>query len=170
MQTLATMLRSKMGLAVCGVILVGGLGGILGASSVARPSVQANNGGITNTNTGTATDTTGSATQGPGGSALPTDTVTVPTNTTGGGGGVIGTGQTIDLHGAIGTIDTAENTFILKVGGTSVTVEVSGQTSFQGASTSFQGLRTGWVAEVKGRAQSDGTFQAFVVNSDIGNA
>jgi uncharacterized protein DUF5666 len=166
MQTLATMLRSKVGLAVCGVILVGGLGGILGASSVARPSVQSNNGGITNTNTGTATDTTGSATQGPGGSASPTDTVTVPTNTT--GGGVIGTGQTIDLHGAIGTIDTAANTFILKVGGTPVTVDVSGQTSFQGASTSFQGLRTGWVAEVKGRAQSDGTFQAFVVNSDTG--
>lgn len=168
MKTLATMLRSRVGIAVCGVILVGGLGGFLGASSVPRPSVRANNGGIinTNTNTGTATDTTGSATQGPGGSASPTNATTLPTNTTG-GGGVIGTGQTIDLHGSIATIDTAANTFILTVNGTAVTVVVSGQTSFQGASTTFQGLRTGWLAEVKGRAQSDGTFQAFVVNSNI---
>jgi hypothetical protein len=77
-------------------------------------------------------------------------------------------GQTVDLHGTITTINTAAGSFFLQVNGPPVYVVTNGQTSFQGSSSSLQGLQSGWRAEVKGQTQGDGTFLAFVVDSDSG--
>ncbi|HKT39409.1 MAG TPA: DUF5666 domain-containing protein [Ktedonobacterales bacterium] len=174
MQALTALLRSKVGIAIVGVILIGGIGAYIGAASILHPDgltggYFANNdptapaASVAGTVTSSSSDGAGDHTATP----LPTDTpanapTDVPTTPP------TGSGQTVDLHGSIGNINTAANSFILNVNGTSRTVVVNGQTSFQGASSTLQGLRTGWQAEVKGRAQSDGTFLAFLVNSDNG--
>jgi len=174
MQALTALLRSKVGIAVLGILLIGGIGAYIGAASVWHPGGLPG-GYLANSDpTAPATSVAGSVTSSPSagagghtGTPLPTD---IPTNapTVAPTTPPIGAGQTIDLHGSIGAINTAANSFILNINGTPRTVAVNGQTSFQGASSSLQGLRTGWQAEVKGRAQSDGTFLAFLVNSDNG--
>lgn len=168
MHTFSGLLRSRIGIAVFGVLLIGGLGGYLGAASGAHPRLATNSGNNGNSGNvaqvGTAASSS-SSTAPTTGNPSPTDTTaanpTAPTNTG-------GTGQVIDLHGTIGTIDPANSSFILNVNGAPTTVVVNGQTSFQGSATSLQGLQTGWLAEVKGQMQSDGTFRGYVVNSDSG--
>ncbi|HEX6544359.1 MAG TPA: DUF5666 domain-containing protein [Ktedonobacterales bacterium] len=173
MQSSAVLLRSKIGIAVLGIVILGGVGAYLGASSAWHPSAGPRNGGIANTGTGAGTATAAgpnsAATSSPtDGSGTQTGNPS-PTNIPGGPQPTnppVGTGQTVDLHGTIGTINTDANTFMLNG---STKVIVNGQTSFQGSATSFQGLRSGWSAEVKGQWQGDGTFLAFLVNSDNGN-
>ncbi|MGE5333532.1 MAG: hypothetical protein ACM3N4_02430 [Nitrososphaerota archaeon] len=175
MQTLMTLLRSRVGIAISGVILIGTLGAFVGANSVLHPGATPTTGTVANTGSSAATATNGtqSATSGAtnggqGGNPSPTDTpASVPTNTPTGNTPV---GQTIDLHGTIGEIHTADSYFMFNTTSGAVKVIVTnGTTQFQGGSTTFQGLRQGWSAEVKGQMQSDGTFLAFVVNSDNGN-
>ncbi|HKW23011.1 MAG TPA: DUF5666 domain-containing protein [Ktedonobacterales bacterium] len=172
MQALTALLRSKVGIAVLGILLIGGVGAYIGAASVWHPGGLPGGYFANNDPTAPATSVAGSVTSSPSaggntGTPSPTD---IPTNapTVAPTTPPIGAGQTIDLHGSIGDIKTAANSFILSVNGAQRTVVVNGQTSFQGASSSLQGLQKGWLAEVKGRAQSDGTFLAFLVNSDNG--
>lgn len=175
MQALSTLLRSKVGIAVVGIILLGGLGGYIGVSSGAHPGTTTNSGNNSGVaNTGAATNTADSATAtttsgATGGNPTPTDTpVVIPTNTTGTTNTGTGTGQNVDLTGTIGRINSTDNSFILQVNGKSIEVEVSGQTSYPGDSKSFQGLQTGWLAEVQGQQQADGTVTAWSVDTHSG--
>ncbi len=182
MRSLSALLRSKIGIALVGAVVLGGMGAVMGATSAWQLAAGLTGGGYfaNNDPSVTATSAAGSAISSPGatngagtpsGSGNPTPSATssaasaptsAPTTPPG------GTGQTVDLHGSIGKIDTSANKFILNVSGSSRTIVVNGQTSFQGSASSLQGLRTGWQAEVKGQAQSDSTFLAFLVNSDSG--
>ena len=173
MQSLTTLLRSRVGVAALGAVLLGELGASIGAASVWRPggttsgSIANSNGGGSAIATNTSASATGSATPNPTdtaqtGKRLPTATpggpaTSTPTTPPG------NTGQTIDLHGTITSIDRTANTFTLN----STTVMINGQTQFQGKTTNFQALQAGIVAEVKGQTQSDGSFMAFVVDSDF---
>jgi hypothetical protein len=181
MQALMTLLRTKLGAALCGAILLGTMGALFGAASVWHPGAVPTSGGSANTGSITATATSGAPSTTPGATGvpqqqeqptpLPTNTpasvpTAAPTNTP----RSIPVGQTVDLHGTIGTINTSENTFILNItSGSATKVIVTESTQFVGSATSLQGLAKGWSAEVKGQMQSDGTFLAFVVNSDNGN-
>ncbi|HEU5349653.1 MAG TPA: hypothetical protein VFU63_13660, partial [Ktedonobacterales bacterium] len=157
MQTLLSLLRSRVGIAICGVIFLGSLGAYIGAASVPHPGAAlTNNGSIANA--GSAANTTNASGPGgtngtSGGNPSATDTpgngsANVPTRTTTTN---IPVGQTVDLHGTIGTINTAANSFILNVNGSPTTIVANSQTSFQGAASSLQGLEMGWKAEVKGQ-------------------
>ncbi|HET8909309.1 MAG TPA: DUF5666 domain-containing protein [Ktedonobacterales bacterium] len=174
MRTFTALLRTRVGIAFAGAVLIGVLGAFVGAASVSWPGDVPGNSGTARV--GNATHTAGSSAAGsasattgtnPSATDTPTGAATAaPTSTTTQGSG--GTGQTLDLHGVIGTITVSANTFILNVNGAATTVVVNGQTAYQGSASSLQGLRSGWQAEVKGQYQSDRTFRAFLVNSDSG--
>lgn len=174
MRTFTALLRTRVGIAFAGAILIGVLGAFVGAASVSRPGGIPGNSGTTRIGNATQTAESsgaGNATATTGTNPSTTDTPTgastaAPTSTATQGSG--GTGQTLDLHGVIGTITASANTFVLNVNGAATTVVVNGQTAYQGSASSLQGLRSGWQAEVKGQYQSDGTFRAFLVNSDNG--
>ncbi len=170
MEALTTLLRSKVGIAVLGAVLLGGLGAYMGAASAWRPS-QLPSGSVANTGaaaigttspSATSTGSAGKQTRNPSPTNTPGSSPTTPPVTP------VSSGQTVDLHGTIGTINTTANSFTLNNSGSLITVVVNGQTAFQGSASSLQGLRSGWQAEVKGQTQSDGSFLAFLVNSDNG--
>ncbi|HLJ80063.1 MAG TPA: DUF5666 domain-containing protein [Ktedonobacterales bacterium] len=72
-----------------------------------------------------------------------------------------------ELTGTIGSINTANSTFVLQVsGGTTKTVQVSKSTEFDGGVNSFSDLKTGMTVEVKGNLQSDGTLAATRVHRE----
>ncbi len=172
MRSLTTLLRSRVGIAVLGAVLLGGLGASMGAASVGRPGGTtsgslANSSAIATNTIATSVSPTGSATPNPTdtaetGNGSPTATPGAPasrTPTT----PPANTGQTIDLHGTITSINRTANTSTLN----STTVVINGQTQFQGKAASFQALQAGMVAEVKGQTQGDGSFIAFVVAPDF---
>lgn len=174
MRSLSVLLRGRVGIAVLGAVLLGSMGAFVGAASLWHPAGLTSGYFANNDPSVTATSPAGSVTPslsgGPGGHAgTPSPTHTLANTPTGvSTSPPVGSGQTVDLHGSIGVINTTANTFILNVNSSSRTVVVNGQTSFQGSASSLQGLRSSWQAEVKGQTQSDGTFLAFLVNSDSG--
>lgn len=172
MQTLMTLLRSRVGIAISGVILIGTLGAFVGANSVPHPGATPTNGTTANTGSSAATAGNGttSATQGNGSgpqNPSPTDTpAAAPTNPPATAPTAIPTGS-VDLKGLIGSIG-QNSTFTLNVGGTVVTIAVSGATNYSGDAKSFQALQQGSFAEVHGLMQDNGIVTAAEVNADTG--
>jgi hypothetical protein len=79
-----------------------------------------------------------------------------------------GVGQSITMFGRVGTVNLTAKTFtVISISnGVTTTIVVTGQTVFQGAATSLSGLYPGWVVNVHGIYQADGTIAASDVNSD----
>jgi hypothetical protein len=163
-----TILRSKVGIAVLGAVLVGGTSAALAATTAMRPGASTGTPNTANTdpNTGmlpsptspsaSATPTSpATATSAPTATRTPRPTATLPP-----------VGQTVDLHGSINNINYGAGTFTLYFQGVHLTIVTTpGVTQYQGSSQSFNGLQNGWKAEVKGQMQTDGTFLASLVNS-----
>ncbi len=166
-------LKGKLALVVLGTLLLGSAGALLGAKSAILPSTSAAqlaaNGSNSGSNTtGTAPTATGigSSTTIPG--ATPTDT-SVPTATP---TRALPTptplpvpGQTLDLHGSVGSINQSQNTFVLRVSGGSYTVTVTSNTTWPGTAKSISGLAPGWQAEVVGVYQGGGNLTASKVDA-----
>ncbi|HZC05643.1 MAG TPA: DUF5666 domain-containing protein [Ktedonobacterales bacterium] len=153
-------------MASIGMVLVGGACAALAILMSPLPSSVALAGaGQTSAVTSAVTTrvaTTGAATRVPI-PTTPTATVTTkPRATTVSAPG----GQLVDLHGAVSSVDTSANTFIVSSNGSSVTVVVTASTTFQGDAHSLSGLSAGWLVEVKGSTQANGSFLAVSVDAN----
>lgn len=80
------------------------------------------------------------------------------------------TGQSVDLHGTIGQVDTAGSKFTYQeLGGPLDTIYVDGNTHYSGSASSLSTLTTGRAAEVTGVRQSATTCLASLVNEASDN-
>jgi hypothetical protein len=169
MSRLMLLFHSKVAIAIIGAVLCGGGAAWIvstpfdfssGHTPSAQFQTQAGAAGIAGE---TAAPGTPQATNTPGSrpSATPTPGSTrqpIPTATP-------GAGQTVDLHGRVGTVNSAAETFTIRlINGTTKTVVVTAQTTYQGAATSLNTLYSGWRVEVQGVTQADGSIMASVVN------
>ena len=161
-------LRSKITLVVLGAVLVGGAGAMVGARSAAGPSASsaqlaANSGSSA---TGTVPNAAGSGTPTTSPGAAPTDTaVSSPTPTR-----VPPTptplpvpGQTLDLHGSVGSV--GQTSFVLRVPGGSYTIQVTSSTQWPGTAKNVSPLAPGWQAEVQGAYTGGGNLTASTVDA-----
>ncbi len=165
-------LRNKWVLALLGVVLVGGTAAALAAMTAAqtRPVTLASS-----AQTATAADSSQAPTaaptlsQSPSSSAAATPTraavpvapAVTPTLS-------FNSGQTIDLHGTVISVNVPASKFVLQqVNGSTTTVVVNSSTQYPGKATSLSTLNAGMVAEVKGVTQTNGTFLAYVVDADV---
>lgn len=152
------MFRSRVVLAIIGVIVIGGT-----SAAVAL---------LSGTNTSSLATTTTPPAMATGGPATRTPILTSGTTASGAPtaatSGAAPSGQIIDLHGTITSVDTGNNQLTLKdTSGTTWTVQVAANTTYEGASQTFGGLRTGMVAEVSGVVKGGTTFLAYHIHADI---
>ena len=171
------MFRSKIVVVILGALIIGAVGSAVGVLSVARPGAAA----VGSTASSTATGTSGSASATPTGAATATDTPTLasspnptPTRVLPTATPIPQVGQTLDLHGSVGSINTANSTFMLRVSGSSYTVTVNGSTQWPGTAKSISGtpsppLAQGMQAEVVGVYQGGGNIQASKVDAQPDN-
>jgi hypothetical protein len=186
MSRLIPFFRSKLALALLGAVLCAGGAAFaavgpftMTANHAAPPQPQTYVGSSAN---GTGTPTPGTAAPGttptpaatsgvtpgatpsatPGRSPTATPTPRPPTPTP-----TPQAGQAGSLHGTVTNVNTSTNQFTVRTfTGTTTTVAVNAQTTFQGACTSLSGLRTGWSVAAQGIYQADGSLLATAVNSD----
>ena len=167
-------LRSRVGLGVAGMLLVGLVGASIAVltSSHTTPSAT-----VRTTSQPTATATTApspspTSTLAPVRHELPAPTATPAPPPESTPTVMPSAGQPIDLHGTVGTVTSGNNTFTLKTStnGT-VTVQVTSTTTFQiqGKTSTFQNLRSGMAAQVTGNFELDGTFVALSVDAQTDN-
>lgn len=78
-------------------------------------------------------------------------------------------GQSIDLHGSIRSVDTSAQSFTLSVGGTLETITVNSRTTYEGSAQQFSDLREGWKAEVSCTQVAATTYLATHVHAEIDN-
>lgn len=156
------MFRSRVVLAIIGVILVGGVSTGVAMLSGVTP------GSLVNATAAMATATATAGTAATSTSSSTSDTTTSPASTATAPAAAptqAPSGQVIDLHGTI--TDKGSNQFILRdVSGTSWTVQVTSNTAYDGVAKNFAGLQEGMSAEVKGVITGGTTFRAYLVNSD----
>ena len=158
------MFRSRVVLAIIGVILVGGI------STGAAMLSGANPGSLINTIAARATATATASTAATATSSSTPDTTNSPAATATAPGAAptqAPSGQVIDLHGTITDIGSSQFT-LRDASGTNWTVQVTSNTAYDGAAKTFSGLRERMVAEVKGVITAGTTFRAYLVNSDTG--
>lgn len=168
-----SLLRRRVMVAILGVtvfgVASGGVGALYAARNVpaggnATPIAQVQqSAGPGSTQTGTPDLTPVAATPTLAPTVVPTRTPR-PTPTP------LRVGQRVQLDGTIGTISTSSDTFVLRrFNSPSLTIDVTSATQYQGAATSFQGLQSGWQAQVVGIVQTDESIAASQVNSSIDN-
>ena len=176
------MFKTKIGVIITLALLAGSFSAVFAGVKALPQTAKAASSGIAQSNIATvpAMPTTGNtdptatpvpviqATDTP--SQQPT-TVPVPTTTK-----AVATatpsqqnGQTVDLHGTIGTVDSGNHSFQYHIlGGSTITVVTNGSTQYNGV-TSFSGIRAGQSAEVVGHYDSNGTLLATLVNAQTDN-
>lgn len=155
-------MKSRVTLAVVGMLLIGTLGAVGGVMSAQRAlpaalgSAQTSNtagGGGSSVRSAAAAATSTALAPGSAPTATPTNGV-LPTATP----------QQPNLRGTIVTIG-ANSLTISQAGGASATVEVNGSTQFQGVATSFGALRTGMRVLVTGQSLPNGDFLAASIDA-----
>jgi hypothetical protein len=165
------MFRSRVAMAVIGVLVLGGIGAALGAASAHRPDSSGPSTGIT-AGAPTASDASSSASveQSPTATATTSPPAPAPTRTPRPTPTPPPIGVVADLHGEIRSVGTATaGTFVLRVyGGATYTVQTSPPpgTTYTGTATSFATLQVGMEATVTGMFPAANTaFQATQVNT-----
>lgn len=152
------MFRSKVAWAVIGII-------VIGSASVAGALLSsAHIGPFAGSTLAQGQATTASAT--PTATAVatvsPTPTIPVVRSAT-----RTPSRELIDLHGTIESVNAGSNQFIYKdTNGTTWTIQVTENTTYEGAAQTFSGLQAGMHAEVSGVPRSATTFRAYHVNTD----
>ncbi|MGZ6388715.1 MAG: DUF5666 domain-containing protein [Ktedonobacterales bacterium] len=149
------MLKSRTAITVIGVVIIGSASaiGVLLSAAHSGPSIAA-----LGQATATATPSpTPSATVSP--TPTPTTLAPRPTRTP--------SGQIIDLHGTIKSINSDDNQFTYTdTAGKTWTIRVTSNTTYEGVAQTFGGLQAGMRAEVSGVITGTATFRAYHVNTD----
>lgn len=166
-------LRSRVGLAVIGLLLVGGVSAAIAIlttphplpaslNAVAQRATATHAVGVTSaaaTATAAAqpaaTDTTGAVATTP-----PTPRPTpLPTAT-------FFPGQSVGVVGQVESVNASASSFVLATRGSQLTITVNGSTSWSGTAKKVSDIFPGWVAEVHGTVQPDGSILATEVNAN----
>lgn len=148
---------------VIGVIVIGSVsaaGALFSAANGSRsPSTNPTTAHAAATATATNTSTsTQATTSGTTDTSTPTATSPAPTRPP--------SGQVVDLHCTIANPQSDDNQFTCNNGGTTWTVQVNGSTTYEGFQPpTFNGLRQGMDAEIKGVVTGATTFLAYHVNA-----
>ncbi|HEX8732287.1 MAG TPA: DUF5666 domain-containing protein [Ktedonobacterales bacterium] len=168
-------LRSRVGLAVVGLLLVGSISAaiaMLTAPHSASPTLNAiTQRGATATATHTGkTDTATATTQ-----AVATNTTasqpTSPPAPTAQPTPTFAPGQSVDVSGKTANVTSTSGggTFTLRTRNGSFSIVVNGSTSFSGTARDMATLQNDWNAEVHGIVQNDGSILATEVNANPDN-
>jgi hypothetical protein len=73
------------------------------------------------------------------------------------------------LHGTVSSTNPDASRFTVRQNnGSTTTVVVTSKTQFHGDARSLRGLQTGWLVDVTGILQANGTFTASIVDADNG--
>lgn len=163
-------LRSRVALAVIGLLLVGGVSAAIAMLTTPHP-LPATLNAVSQRATATgaagaattatppsqpaATDTTGSVATTP---TTPRPTP-LPTAT-------FFPGQNVDVSGQVESVNTIANTFVLATRGSQFTITVNGSTAWSGSAHQVSDIKSGWVAEVHGTVQPGGSLLATEVNAN----
>lgn len=167
MSGLFQLFRSRVGVAIVGAILVGGVGAAFGVGSVWHPLTPITGGVVQAAATATTASAAAQATNTPESTATPAATATtIPTV------GPIATATPFPVGSSIrGTvISLGANSFVISRNGTHYTILVDGATTYTGAATKLSGLHGGYRATVTIAAVQDNTtYVAGTVASVIDN-
>jgi hypothetical protein len=154
-----TFIRSRVGVALIGLVIMGGAGAAVAVATSPQPyraALVASNGqtrgGHTAVSLPTATATTRVIPATPTRTAVPRPTATSLAPPT---------GQTI--RGSVLSTDPATGTFVVSSNSSQVKVSVTNATIFQGDAASLSGLAKGWRVHVTGTTLASGTFLATSV-------
>lgn len=167
------MLRSRVALALIGMLIFGG-GSTIAAVMLSAPhSVSANTASAQTTATppvgtgsgssGASADSTPTTDSGVGGGSSASAATPLPTRAPSGP-----SGELRDLQGTIANVDSTTNTFTLTVSGTARTIHVTPSTVYTGSAHSFTDLQVGMAAQAKVSALSDGSFVAVSIEAQAG--
>lgn len=169
-------IRSRIGLALIGLLLVGGIGAAVAVMTTPQPLRAALvgagqvNGKSTAGSAPTATSAASGANTSDGAAATAPSAPTAPppppqaTNPP-----ASASGQVIDVKGAVTSVSASAGTFTMTTNGSSLTVVVTVSTQFSGDAKSLSALHVGGQAEVHGVMQANGSLLATEVNADSGN-
>lgn len=158
--------RSRVKMALIGLIVVGAVSAALAVSMSAQPAQLAVSGvGQKDNATITVGMGTPSATAASGQTTAPTAT-TKPTATS---KPSPPSGQLVDLHGVVSSVDTNAGVFYVRRNDSTVTVIVTNTTTYQGAAHSLSDLTPGMLVKVKSSPQADGSYSAVDVNANTDN-
>ncbi len=153
------MFRSRVALAIIGIIVIGG------ASAAVALLSGTNTVSLVNSTPAAATTATAAARAMADSTSTPTSLAPTATAHDAAPTHASSSGEVIDLHGTI--TDVGSMQFTLRDGsGTIWTVQVTSDTTYEGASQTFDGLQAGMSAEVKGVIVGDATFHAYHVHAD----
>jgi hypothetical protein len=165
-------MKSRVAYAVWGMVLVGGLSAVLmvlsagGTGPTALTTARTSSASPTARPSATATPSSQPTTSPPSATVTPTPTATpvatspVATPTP----SPTPPGQ-VNLSGTIGSIDQANNTFVLQRFTGNITITVTPSTQYTGTAANFGQLQPGWHANVIGQ-QSGGTVVATTVDAN----
>ena len=155
MSGLIQLFRSRVGVAIVGAILVGGVGAAFGVGSVWHPLTPITGGVVQAAATATTASAAAQATNTPESTATPAATATtIPTV------GPIATATPFPVGSSIrGTvISVGANSFVISRNGTHYTILVDGATTYTGGTaTQLSGIQTGWRATATVAAQNGPT-------------
>lgn len=157
--------RGRVGIAIIGAILIGGVAAALGAGSVARPTsptglVQ----GSSTSTTSTAQATTSpesSATATAQATSMDTPTAAAPTTTPN------ATPQTT-LPGTVVSVDPGNHRFIITRNGVQTTILVDDVTTYGGIATQLTDLQQGWQVTITIAKREDNGVLAKSVFASLG--
>lgn len=158
------MIRSRVTLAVIGMLIIGGFSAFAGALTTPGPkgaSLAQTRGQSTATaTTGLPTPTATSPQQTD--DSQPTAIVANPTDTP--------VSQGTTLQGTITAIDSSAQTFVVTRGnGSHVTVAVDNSTAYSGFADRFSQLSTGLFARLTGQTLANGSFLAATIDTSTDN-
>ncbi|MGE5334292.1 MAG: hypothetical protein ACM3N4_06290 [Nitrososphaerota archaeon] len=161
--------RSRIGVAIVGAVLVGGIGAVFGAGTVWRPATLPV-GGIVQGNTSNTATTSATATTQATVTPTPTETpeaapTTVPTAAPTATRTIVGS----TLRGSVVSVNVAAKTLTIRSNGVQYTILVDDTTQYTGAATQLSGIHTGWEASAAITAQENGGYLASLINTAIDN-
>lgn len=155
MGQLGQLFRTRVGIAILGAILVGGVGAAVGAGSVWRP----------NSPVGAAitqADATATATSFPTATPQPTPT-TAPTAAPTATRNPVGS----TIRGTVVSVDTSSNSIIISRNGVRYTILVNDATTYTGAATQLSDIQPQWRLSVTVAAKDGSAYLAQRVSASL---
>lgn len=161
--------RSRVGVAIVGAILVGGIGAVFGAGSLWHPATLPVGGIVQGNTTHTATTfatATTQATVAPTPTEVPEATpTTAPTAAPTATRTIVGS----VLRGRVVSVDVSANSLVISNNGVQYTILVDQTTTYTGVATQLSGIQTGWVAWATISTQEVNGYLASLIRTTIDN-
>lgn len=156
MGRVSQMFRTRVGIAVMGAFLVGGVGAILGAGSVWRPAAPGGGMIVQGNVTATSQNATATATTQPTATTAPTAAPTATRNPVGS-----------TVRGTVISLDTGANSLIISRNGVRYTIQVNDATTYSGAATQLSDIQPQWRVSVTVAALNGSAYLARSISASL---